>query len=127
MASGAAPGAPSNLLKSAKPAKDDGSSGDDYDDDFDDVPQLGSADINANSISNNQPATAATKATPSNAIDFSKPGAGVGAAAGKIQHAEKMDDDWDVDIEGNEDQDEDEDDDDDWGGLEDNDDKRERE
>ena len=65
VASGAAPGAPSNLLKSAKPAKDDGSSGDDYDDDFDDVPQLGSADINTNS----NLAAAATKATP-NSIDF---------------------------------------------------------
>lgn len=39
VANGSAPGAPSNLLSSAKPKDDD--SGDDYDDDFDDVPEIG--------------------------------------------------------------------------------------
>ena len=103
VASGAAPGAPSNLF--SKPPKDDDS--DEYDDDFDDVPHIGvdnakAVDSASDLMANNKPAAAVSGGNKADQNQSS--------AAAKVED----DDDWGMEDDG-------------WGDLEDEDDKRERE
>ena len=119
VASGSAPGAPSNLLSSAKPKDDE--SADDYDDDFDDVPEIGTDKVKGGDLN------LKSKPLGSNldGIGVGLPSSGHHGAGGdqkKTGSAVK-----DVDEFGGEDEDDDDwgMDEDDWGDkhLEDNDDR----